>query len=199
MSLCVCISAHLCFSMYFSWCTSCPALQPSWLSRMQSPCVVSIPASSKGTACSLLLELTGTLGCLIEWQLFHCVGVWQPPADFSCTLPPFRISFAGGATLWRTQMWLSALIKALNRAENGAATCFLVCSVTCEISGADHIHDFISSSTMAVPPTYSDLGKAAKDIFSKGYGEYWFSPKSKLLTVRNSWNRVCSDLVFHWV
>uniref|UniRef100_A0A8C2JJG8 Voltage-dependent anion-selective channel protein 3 n=1 Tax=Cyprinus carpio TaxID=7962 RepID=A0A8C2JJG8_CYPCA len=23
---------------------------------------------------------------------------------------------------------------------------------------------------MAVPPAYSDLGKAAKDIFSKGYG-----------------------------
>lgn len=41
---------------------------------------------------------------------------------------------------------------------------------------------------MAVPPSYSDLGKAAKDIFSKGYGEYSFSPKSKLLTIRNSWN-----------
>ena len=25
---------------------------------------------------------------------------------------------------------------------------------------------------MAVPPSYSDLGKAAKDIFSKGYGKY---------------------------
>lgn len=25
---------------------------------------------------------------------------------------------------------------------------------------------------MAVPPSYSDLGKAAKDIFSKGYGEF---------------------------
>ena len=24
---------------------------------------------------------------------------------------------------------------------------------------------------MAVPPTYADLGKSAKDIFSKGYGE----------------------------
>lgn len=24
---------------------------------------------------------------------------------------------------------------------------------------------------MSVPPNYSDLGKAAKDIFSKGYGE----------------------------
>lgn len=29
-------------------------------------------------------------------------------------------------------------------------------------------------STMAVPPSYSDLGKAAKDIFSKGYGQYCF-------------------------
>ncbi len=27
------------------------------------------------------------------------------------------------------------------------------------------------SDIMAVPPAYSDLGKAAKDIFSKGYGE----------------------------
>lgn len=26
---------------------------------------------------------------------------------------------------------------------------------------------------MAVPPSYSDLGKAAKDIFSKGYGEFF--------------------------
>lgn len=39
---------------------------------------------------------------------------------------------------------------------------------------------------MAVPPSYSDLGKAAKDIFSKGYGEYSSSPKSELLTSRNS-------------
>lgn len=28
----------------------------------------------------------------------------------------------------------------------------------------------LSSGTMAVPPAYSDLGKSAKDIFSKGYG-----------------------------
>lgn len=28
------------------------------------------------------------------------------------------------------------------------------------------------SSAMAVPPSYSDLGKAAKDIFSKGYGKF---------------------------
>lgn len=28
----------------------------------------------------------------------------------------------------------------------------------------------VSSGTMAVPPAYSDLGKSAKDIFSKGYG-----------------------------
>uniref|UniRef100_A0A3P8SRA9 Non-selective voltage-gated ion channel VDAC3 n=1 Tax=Amphiprion percula TaxID=161767 RepID=A0A3P8SRA9_AMPPE len=39
---------------------------------------------------------------------------------------------------------------------------------------------------MAVPPSYSDLGKAAKDIFSKGYGEYCFSPRSKLLTEFNT-------------
>uniref|UniRef100_A0A3Q1F494 Non-selective voltage-gated ion channel VDAC3 n=1 Tax=Acanthochromis polyacanthus TaxID=80966 RepID=A0A3Q1F494_9TELE len=39
---------------------------------------------------------------------------------------------------------------------------------------------------MAVPPSYSDLGKAAKDIFSKGYGEYYFSPRSKLLTEFNT-------------
>lgn len=32
---------------------------------------------------------------------------------------------------------------------------------------------------MAVPPSYSDFGKAAKDIFSKGYGESIFNPKSK--------------------
>lgn len=38
---------------------------------------------------------------------------------------------------------------------------------------------------MAVPPSYSDLGKAAKDIFSKGYGEYSFSWNSQLLTLRN--------------
>uniref|UniRef100_A0A8P4JWA1 Non-selective voltage-gated ion channel VDAC3 n=2 Tax=Dicentrarchus labrax TaxID=13489 RepID=A0A8P4JWA1_DICLA len=30
--------------------------------------------------------------------------------------------------------------------------------------------EHISTHTMAVPPSYSDLGKAAKDIFSKGYG-----------------------------
>ena len=42
---------------------------------------------------------------------------------------------------------------------------------------------WFSSSKMAVPPSYSDLGKAAKDIFSKGYGECCFS---QLLTARNS-------------
>lgn len=26
---------------------------------------------------------------------------------------------------------------------------------------------------MAVPPTYVDLGKSAKDVFTKGYGEHW--------------------------
>lgn len=29
----------------------------------------------------------------------------------------------------------------------------------------------LSTVTMAVPPAYSDLGKSAKDIFSKGYGK----------------------------
>lgn len=29
---------------------------------------------------------------------------------------------------------------------------------------------FISPGTMAVPPAFSDLGKSAKDIFNKGYG-----------------------------
>lgn len=29
---------------------------------------------------------------------------------------------------------------------------------------------------MAVPPTYSDLGKSAKDIFNKGFGELNFMP-----------------------
>lgn len=27
-----------------------------------------------------------------------------------------------------------------------------------------------TSQTMAVPPAYADLGKSAKDIFNKGYG-----------------------------
>lgn len=26
---------------------------------------------------------------------------------------------------------------------------------------------------MAVPPTYADLGKSARDVFTKGYGECW--------------------------
>lgn len=43
----------------------------------------------------------------------------------------------------------------------------------------------LTLSTMAVPPSYSDLGKAAKDIFSKGYGEYDCRPKGELLTVRD--------------
>ncbi|KAG9335715.1 hypothetical protein JZ751_004229, partial [Albula glossodonta] len=33
--------------------------------------------------------------------------------------------------------------------------------------GTEHLY---TSETMAVPPAYSDLGKSAKDIFSKGYG-----------------------------
>ena len=90
----------------------------------------------KGTACSLLLELTGTLGCLIEWQLFHCLGVWQPPTDFSCTLPSFRISFASGATSWTTQMWLSPLIKAFNCAET--VCCNLLSGLFCDLWNTWH-------------------------------------------------------------
>ena len=30
-----------------------------------------------------------------------------------------------------------------------------------------------SVAKMAVPPAYADLGKSARDIFGKGYGEYW--------------------------
>ncbi|XP_054629643.1 voltage-dependent anion-selective channel protein 3 isoform X1 [Dunckerocampus dactyliophorus] len=37
--------------------------------------------------------------------------------------------------------------------------------VTCQHHAASKGHD-----TMAVPPAYSDLGKSAKDIFSKGFG-----------------------------
>lgn len=32
----------------------------------------------------------------------------------------------------------------------------------------------LSTDTMAVPPSYADLGKSAKDIFNKGYGMIWF-------------------------
>lgn len=31
---------------------------------------------------------------------------------------------------------------------------------------------FCFSDTMAVPPCYADLGKSAKDIFNKGYGNF---------------------------
>ena len=31
---------------------------------------------------------------------------------------------------------------------------------------------YFVTGTMAVPPTYADLGKSAKDIFSKGYGKW---------------------------
>lgn len=29
---------------------------------------------------------------------------------------------------------------------------------------------------MAIPPTYADLGKSAKDIFNKGYGNVFNNP-----------------------
>uniref|UniRef100_A0A8C1SYL8 Non-selective voltage-gated ion channel VDAC3 n=1 Tax=Cyprinus carpio TaxID=7962 RepID=A0A8C1SYL8_CYPCA len=38
---------------------------------------------------------------------------------------------------------------------------------------------------MAVPPAYSDLGKAAKDIFSKGYGEKTRCVLEKMFALRN--------------
>ncbi len=39
---------------------------------------------------------------------------------------------------------------------------------------------------MAVPPAYSDLGKAAKDIFSKGYGEETHSVLEKLFALKTN-------------
>lgn len=39
---------------------------------------------------------------------------------------------------------------------------------------------------MAVPPAYSDLGKAAKDVFSKGYGEETHSVLEKLSALKTS-------------
>lgn len=39
------------------------------------------------------------------------------------------------------------------------------------------------SDTMAVPPAYSDLGKAAKDIFSKGYGKNFVSVMKNVLSI----------------
>lgn len=41
------------------------------------------------------------------------------------------------------------------------------------------------SDIMAVPPAYSDLGKAAKDIFSKGYGEKTRCVLEKMFALRN--------------
>lgn len=40
---------------------------------------------------------------------------------------------------------------------------------------------------MAVPPTYIDLGKSAKDVFTKGYGER--HNNSDTLSVYRSFNR----------
>lgn len=31
---------------------------------------------------------------------------------------------------------------------------------------------FLTTGKMAVPPAYADLGKSAKDIFNKGYGNW---------------------------
>lgn len=41
---------------------------------------------------------------------------------------------------------------------------------------------FFFLDKMAVPPTYADLGKSAKDIFNKGYGNVFKTP---LLHVKN--------------
>ena len=35
--------------------------------------------------------------------------------------------------------------------------------------------------TMAVPPSYSDLGKSARDLFTKGFSEYLTSCIAKLI------------------
>jgi len=35
---------------------------------------------------------------------------------------------------------------------------------------------FVFIDKMAVPPTYADLGKSAKDIFNKGYGNVFKTP-----------------------
>jgi len=40
-----------------------------------------------------------------------------------------------------------------------------------------------TSDIMAVPPSYSDLGKAAKDIFSKGYGKKTHSALLKTICI----------------
>lgn len=37
--------------------------------------------------------------------------------------------------------------------------------------GLNSFSTFVFVRKMDSPPTYTDLGKAAKDIFSKGYGE----------------------------
>lgn len=46
---------------------------------------------------------------------------------------------------------------------------------------------------MAVPPSYSDLGKAAKDIFSKGYGEssLTFESTQKCMPQSSGLNHCC--------
>lgn len=50
---------------------------------------------------------------------------------------------------------------------------------------ADIFPFFYVSDIMAVPPAYSDLGKAAKDIFSKGYGEESHSVLEKLFAFKD--------------
>lgn len=70
---------------------------------------------------------------------------------------------------------------------------FLSLSLPCMLNmGEKQLFSFISFCAlllqiMAVPPTYVDLGKSAKDVFTKGYGEQHNS--SDTLSVYRSFDR----------
>lgn len=51
----------------------------------------------------------------------------------------------------------------------------------CILFRSTDIFPLVQIYIMAVPPAYSDLGKAAKDIFSKGYGKKTHSVPQKML------------------
>lgn len=58
---------------------------------------------------------------------------------------------------------------------------------------------------MAVPPAYADLGKSAKDIFNKGYGnykqyglEFIYSYSGDILANRNASPKCSYSLKFCW-
>lgn len=42
---------------------------------------------------------------------------------------------------------------------------------------------FPAAGVMAVPPSYGDLGKSAKDIFNKGYGTVSFTLEWAILVI----------------